>query len=174
MENANVEESKFDLSNVSMDYSLKENSLSKIFNDNTPEVLGSLIDKGNRYYKKFFGNTQLKKQLAFLQLVRHLSYIFDPWREESLTQVCLRSCQVWHRIPLEFILTKPSISLIMHNQQSSLSDMFHNLSADSNSQKEALRKNEILVNSFELLALVLLKHINTLPSCDSFYQLVQD
>jgi hypothetical protein len=88
-----VEESKFDLSNVSMrsDYTLKQNSISKILDENAPDVFGSLLDTGSKYYKKLFGNNQLKKQLVFMQLLRHLSYIFDPWREESLPQICLRS-----------------------------------------------------------------------------------
>ena len=109
-----------------------------------------------------------------MQLIRHLAYIFDPWREESLTQICLRSEKVWHRIPLEFILNKSSIDLILSGKQSDLSDLFHNLSADPSSQKDSLRRSEILLSSFELLTLVLMKHLTTLPSSDSFYQLPQD
>lgn len=88
-----MEESKFDLSDVSMrsDYTLRQNSFSKILDENAPEVLGNLLDTGSKYYKKLFGNNQVKKQLVFMQLLRHLSYIFDPWREESLPSICLKS-----------------------------------------------------------------------------------
>ena len=91
----------------------EQHSVSRILSDNTPEYVGSLMDKGSKYYQKMFGNNQVKKQMVFMQLLRHLSYMFDPWREESLAKICLKCDKVWHRIPLDLVLTQSSIALIM-------------------------------------------------------------
>jgi hypothetical protein len=102
-QNAIIEEGKYDDGDVSMtsEHSVRQPYITKLVDDTAPEMLGSLIDTGNKYYQKLFCNTQRQRESVFMQLMRHLSYIFDPWREESIPRICLKSEKVWHRIPLD-------------------------------------------------------------------------
>lgn len=114
--------------------------------------------------------------MSFLSILRPISYIFDPRRPGSLASICLSSDghQVLHKIPFNLILNDDSISLIQHNRLAELPDLFHNLYADNKLQKQAFARNEILLNSWELLVMIILKQLAMLKSVDSFYQIEED
>lgn len=143
----------------------------------TPDALrapiGSFFSHGKELYDQLVGNKKHKDhvELAFLEILRHLSYIFDPWRPQSIASICLSPAgqRVLHQVPLARVLNGRSLSFIDTQRFAQLSQIFHNLSAKSEQQKAAFASGNILLNSWELLCFVLMNHIATVPVDECFY-----
>jgi len=121
----------------------------------------SFVESGKTYFKRMMGTQNLQLHTNYLELVRALSHIMDPWRDGSISSIALTSdgLKYWHKIPFEYLLTEREISLIQQNMFDELSPLFHNLSADTNLQKSSFRKGVIMLNSWELVCMILCKHI---------------
>ena len=122
------------------------------------------------------GNQQRHSSTQFLHLAKSLSHVMDPWREGSIASIACSSdgLHFWHKLPFEKLLDPADIEHIYYGEFDKIPAIFHNLSADSNQQKSSFRKGLIMLNSWELVCMIMCKHMNHLPSVNSFFQLVED
>lgn len=76
-----------------------------------------------------------------MDILKPLSYLMDPVREESISSICMskEGAQMFYKIPTQIILTASSTKLLSNHQFDGLSDLFHNLSAESSQQKSAFQ-----------------------------------
>lgn len=100
----------------------------------------------------------------------------DPRQEGSIGNIALSKdgANYWHKIQLEFLFSTNIVRMVQQERFSELPSFFHNLSAEKVLQKSSMRQGRIMLNSWELLCCILLKHLTFLPSLDSFYQLPFD
>jgi hypothetical protein len=135
-----------------------------------------LAGVGGQYFGKLVGKGVSGDGLHFLELLKPLAYVLDPRREESLTAICLSAdgVKLWHKVPVDLILTTHSAEAIQERRYSELPELFRNLSAEPGRQEAAFRQGTVMLNSWELLCMVMMKHIAILPSVGSFHQLRLD
>ena len=114
--------------------------------------------------------------LHFLQLLKPLAYVLDPRRPESLTAICRSPAGLnrMQKVPIDLILTPHSAQLIRDRRYSELPELFRILCAEAGEQQAAFRGETILLNCWELFCMVLMKHLASLPSVDSFYRIDDD
>ena len=74
--------------------------------------------------------------LAFLENLRALCYIFDPYRGHSLASQCIKGAKYgkYYEIELDKLLCSDSVQKIRNNEIGDLSIAFHNLSANYEKQ----------------------------------------
>ena len=157
---------RLDIANQSQDVSMNsDHSTSRSF-----------VQNGKEYLNKMMGTNHFKFLNNYLETVSALSHIMDPWREGSIASIALSSdgLKFWHKIPLDCLLNKYELEQVVNNNFDSLPNVFHNLSADSDKQKGSFRQGLIMLNSWELLCLLISKHICSLNSTNSFYQVQED
>ena len=76
----------------------------------------SSIEKGKDYMLKLLGIRRKDRLKEFMYVIRPLTYLMDPWRPESLSNIALSKSgqKFYHRLPIELVLTERSIELILN------------------------------------------------------------
>lgn len=97
--------------------------------------------------------------------------MFDPQFISSLSSIALSDdgLEFYHKIPVDLLLSAEEQKSIETNQLDYLPQIFHNLSAEPSEQKVSFKYGKVMLNSWELLCLILNKHIQGLQNQESFY-----